>query len=610
MGDQLPLELGLGAPDEATLEALRDLLPGAFADGELSAEGLLATLGLSPRSAGAERYGFQWTGRAEALAAARARPTGALIPDRARSRAFDDAHHVLIEGDNLEVLRLLRPAYAGTVKAIILDPPYNTAHDLIYDDDFSDGVEAYLRKTGQVDEAGARRSSRAELDGRKHSRWLSMMAPRLELARSLLRDDGCIFVSIDHTESHHLRLLMNAVFGEENFVAQIAWQKRYTRANNTEKFTSVVDQILLYQRSSSFKANLLPRTDRDAVEFRNPDDDPRGPWKLTSFLNQVPPERRPNLTYPITNPNTGTVTENDRKAWRVNREGYERLLSDNRLWWGRDGSRPVPQVKTFLSEVRQGLTPTNFWSHEYAGTSDRAHDELKALFGRKIFDTPKPTLLIRRMLEHATGPGDLVLDFFAGSGTTAAAVMALNAEDEGGRRTILVQLPEPIEGAPDGELQTISDITRERVRRVGDSLSDALSEAARGYRVFRLGRSERFVWPENVADDALGEVLSRCAEGARPESEGGLLFEAILLAGLPLDSAIESQTVAGAVVHDVAAGALSVSLEATLDERFFAALAERRPKRVVVRDAAFQDDQARLRAVQILDRIGARLETL
>jgi adenine-specific DNA-methyltransferase len=610
MGDQLPLGLGLDAPHEAILEALRDLLPGAFTDGELSADGLLLALGLSQPETGTERYAFQWAGRAEALAAARARPTGALIPDRARSRSFDDAHHVLIEGDNLEVLRLLRPAYAGTVKAILLDPPYNTAHDLIYDDDFSDGVEAYLRQTGQVDGSGHRRSSRTELDGRKHSRWLSMMAPRLELARSLLRPDGCVFVSIDHTESHHLRMLMNAVFGEENFVAQIAWQKRYTRANNTERFTSVVDQILLYQRSSAFRANLLPRTDRDAIEFRNPDDDPRGPWKLTSFLNQVPPERRPNLTYPITNPNTGKVTENDRKAWRVNREGYERLLSDGRLWWGRDGTRPVPQVKTFLSEVRQGLTPTNFWSHEYAGTSDRAHDELKALFGRKIFDTPKPTLLIRRMLEHATGPDDLVLDFFAGSGTTAAAVMELNAEDGGARRAILVQLPEPLDGAAGSEYETLCDITRERVRRVGDSLAEHLSSAARGYRVFRLGHSERFVWPEGVTDADLGDVLARSAEGAKPASEGGLLFEAILLAGLPLHSAVETDTLAGAVLHEVADGALTVSLEDTLGARFFEALAERRPKRVVVRDAAFSDDQARLRAVQILDRVGARLETL
>ena len=506
------------------------------------------------------------------------------------------------------MLKLLRPAYAGQVKAILLDPPYNTAHDLIYADDYADGLAAYLQQTQQVDDAGHRRSSRVEVDGRKHSRWLSMMAPRLELARSLLREDGCIFVCVDHTESHHLRLLMNQVFGEENFVAQIAWQKRYTRANNTERFTSVVDQILLYQRSAQFKPNLLPRSDRDLTEFRNPDEDPRGPWKLTSFLNQVPPERRPNLVYPVTNPNTGTVTHNERKAWRVNREGYERLLRENRLWWGRDGKRPVPQVKTFLSEVRQGLTPINFWSYEYGGTSDRAHDELKELFGKKIFDTPKPTLLLRRMLEHATGPDDLVMDFFAGSGTTAAAVMELNAEDGGARRAILVQLPEVIPG--EGEYATICDITRERVRREGRARGERLTDGARGFRAFRLGPSALPRWDQDVQESGLESALDRAGEGAAPGDDDALLFEALLRAGVRLDAVLTRTEVGGVEVTEVSDVGTLVCLGRQLDDRFFEAVAERGPRRVIVRDSAFEDDQARLRASVLLGPVGARLETL
>jgi adenine-specific DNA-methyltransferase len=608
MGEQIRLQLDADASQREVLEALRALLPGAFAEGELSADRLLERLGLKTSDTRDLGYSFRWAGRAEAFAAARGSSGGALIPDRAASVAFDEAHHVLIEGDNLEVLKLLRQAYGGSIKAILLDPPYNTAHDLIYEDDYADGLQAYLRQTEQVDEAGDRRSSRAEVDGRKHSRWLSMMAPRLEVARSLLRPDGCVFVCVDHTESHHLRMLMNEVFGEENFVAQIAWQKRYTRANNTERFTSVVDQILLYQRSAEFKPNLLPRTDRDLTEFRNPDDDPRGPWKLTSFLNQVPPERRPNLVYPVTNPNTGVVTHNDRKAWRVNRAGYERLLGENRLWWGRAGTRAVPQVKTFLSEVRQGLTPINFWSYEYAGTSDRAHDELKELFGKKIFDTPKPTLLIRRMLEHATGPDDLVLDFFAGSGTTAAAVMDLNAQDGGRRRAILVQLPETIEG--EGAYKTICDITRERVRREGAARADVLSEAARGFRAFRLGASGLPRWPKDLTEGELEAALGRAGAGASSEHDEALLFEALLMAGFPLDSALNHTEVAGKSVTEVANKAMVVSLERTLDDAFFEALATRGYRRVIVRDASFADDQARLRASVLLKPLGVRLETL
>lgn len=608
MGEQIRLQLDADGSQREVIEALRGLLPAAFSEGELSADRLLERLGLQPPRESDQRYGFHWAGRDEAFAAARTPSSSGLIVDREASVSFHDAHHVVIEGDNLEVLKLLRHAYGGKVKAILLDPPYNTAHDLIYEDDYADGLQAYLRQTNQVDASGDRRSSRVEVDGRKHSRWLSMMAPRLELARALLRADGCIFVCVDHTESHHLRLLMNEVFGEENFVAQIAWQKRYTRANNTERFTSVVDQVLLYQRSSEFKPNLLPRRERDLTEFRNPDEDPRGPWKLTSFLNQVPPERRPNLVYPVTNPNTGQVTQNDRKAWRVNRAGYERLLSEDRLWWGRDGTRPVPQVKTFLSEVRQGLTPINFWSYEYAGTSDRAHDELKELFGKKIFDTPKPTLLLRRMLEHATGPDDLVLDFFAGSGTTAAAVMELNGDDGGSRRAILVQLPEVISG--DGEYDTICDITRERVRREGAARAGTLTEAARGFRAFKLGASALPRWPQHLDEAGLEAALERSDAGATSGDDESLLFQALLRAGLSLDVTLKGVEVAGVDATDAGDGAMLICLETALEDPFFEALCEHGYGRVIVRDSAFDDDQSRLRASVLLEPLGVRLETL
>ena len=594
MGDQLELSLGVMPANEDQLDALRAIFPGAFVEGRLCPERLLAQLGHS--TATEERYRFGWAGRRESAESLRQPARGGLHPMVEESEGFDEAHHVVIEGDNLEVLKLLQPAYAGRIKVITIDPPYNTGHDFVYPDNFSDAMGTYLRETGQVDGEGKRLSSATEVDGRHHSRWLTMMYPRLVLARNLLTEDGAIFVAIDDHEVHHLRLLMNEIFGEENFVASITWQKRYTRSNNTDRFTSVVDKILLYQRSDAFAANLQPRTERDLVDFKNPDDDPRGPWKPTSFLNQVPPERRPNLAYPITNPNTGETTHPDRKAWRTNQAGFDRLLEEGRLYWGKDGARPIPQVKTYLSEVRQGLTPINFWSHQYAGHTDLAHTELKELFGRKVFDTPKPSLLIRRILEHATGPHDTVLDFFAGSGSTGQAVLELNHEDGGRRRCLLVQLPEPLS---DGPYETIAAITRDRLRRVAKRLASAteLPPGQLGFRAFRLAPSLLPQWPSDEVPtdaDALASLLMEHAAGVESDAApGALLFETLLLAGLRLDRPVEVVDVEGLDAFDADEGRLLLCLAQSLSLEALTALIARGPRRLVVRESAFDGDDAR-----------------
>ncbi|MEC9072953.1 MAG: site-specific DNA-methyltransferase, partial [Myxococcota bacterium] len=258
MGEQLDLLLRSVAPSEAQMERLRRDFPGAFVEGALDPRRLLELLGIADVDSSSAGFGLSWSGREEALEALRTPSRGALVPDELASVDFERAENLVLEGDNLEVLKLLLPAYEETVKMIFIDPPYNTGHDFLYNDDFHDGVGAYLAQTDQVDSDGVRVSSRVELDGRHHSRWLTMMYPRLVLARRMLREDGVLFVTIDDNEVHHLRMLMNEVFGEENFVAQIAWQKRYTRSNNTDNFTSVIDQVLLYQRSDAFQVNLLP----------------------------------------------------------------------------------------------------------------------------------------------------------------------------------------------------------------------------------------------------------------------------------------------------------------------------------------------------------------
>jgi adenine-specific DNA-methyltransferase len=611
MGDQLELTLGAQPANQEQMDKLRALFPGAFVEGQLDPERLLAQIGHA--TAEDDRYRFGWAGRAGAIQALREPARGALHPMVEESEGFDDAHHVVIEGDNLEVLKLLQPAYAGQVKVITIDPPYNTGHDFVYPDNFSDSLGAYLRQTGQVDDAGKRLTSATEVDGRHHSRWLTMMYPRLVLARNLLTHDGAIFVAIDDHEAHHLRMLMNEIFGEENFVANITWQKRYTRSNNTDRFTSVVDRILLFQRSDAFAANLQPRTERDIVDFKNPDDDPRGPWKPTSFLNQVPPERRPNLAYPITNPNTGDVTHPDRKAWRTNQAGFDRLSSEGRLWWGKDGTRPIPQVKTYLSEVRKGLTPINFWSHQYAGHTDLAHTELKELFGRKVFDTPKPSLLIRRILEHATGPKDLVLDFFAGSGSTGQAVLELNRDDGGRRRCLLVQLPEPLE---EGNYDTIAAITRDRVRRVAQRLRGTadLPNGQLGFRAFRLAPSALPSWPPGPCSDAAALAAQLEAQVSGPSTEvpsGDLVFEILARAGVRLDRPVEVVEVQGAQGFDVDAGVLLLCLAAELTPDAVQGMFERRPQRLILRESAFLGDDAfRLDCVRWAEAASVELRTV
>jgi adenine-specific DNA-methyltransferase len=363
--------------------------------------------------------------------------------------------NLIIHGDNLKALKSLLPHFAGKVKCIYIDPPYNTGNEnWVYNDNVnSPRHKDWLNKVVDKDCQD------------RHDRWLSMMMPRLKLLRELLRDDGVIFISIDDNEVHRLRMLLDEIFGEERFVAQIEWQKRYTRSNNTDDFTSVIEHLLVYGKTELFSPNLMVRDAAADERYENPDNDPRGPWKSIPFLNPLSPKERPNLDYKIKNPNTGEIISPIKKAWRSEESVWKRLVEEDRVWWGMKGDSSTPNIKRFLTEVRQGMTPINFWSHEYAGNTDNANEELKQIFGSKVLDTPKPTLLIKRVIEHGADDDSIILDSFAGSGTTAHAVLALNKEDGGNRKFILV------------EQEDYADtITAERVRRVIKGVSGAKDE--------------------------------------------------------------------------------------------------------------------------------------
>ena len=442
-----------------------------------------------------------------------------------------------------------------------------------------------------------------------------MMYPRLYLARNLLRDDGAIFISIDDHELSRLREICDQIFGEENFKANIAWQKRYTRSNNTVDFTTVVEYIVIYAKSEAFEVNLLPRTEKTDERYSNPDNDPRGDWKGASFLNPAPPQERPNLCYPLTNPNTGRVVHPTTNAWRRSKEAFEELLAKNNLYWGPDGKASVPIIKMFLSEARD-LTPTNFWSHDYAGHTDEGTRDLEMLISGRVFNNPKPVKLIRRILEHAcNGPDDIVLDFFAGTCVTAQAVIELNIEDGGNRKFVLIQLPEPTKensNANKAGFSTIFEIGKERIHRFITAANNKLDRQLDiqnmgttdlGFKIFKLDRSNFREWGET--DSTVdGYELARQLElhvdhlesSSTPEE---IVYEILLKAGFTLSTKVETLTIGGSEVFSIEDGAMLICLEENITSELIDALADTNPLQVICLDAGFKgNDQLKVNAVQ------------
>lgn len=608
------------------VEELKRLLPEAFTDGKIDFEVLKQLLGGAVEE-GEEKYGLNWHGKRAARQLALTPSLGTLHPAPEESVAWDTTKNLMIEGDNLEVLKLLQKSYAGRVKLIYIDPPYNTGNDFVYADDYRDSLRNYLEVTGQVSQGGRKIGSNAEVSGRYHTRWLDMMYPRLKLARNLLRDDGVIFVSIDEREVHNLQAMMHEVFGEENFHTIITWQKRYTRSNNTVGFTSVTEYVLVFSKSEDFGVNLLERTAEADARYSNPDNDVRGPWKGASFLNPATPQQRPNLCYPIRNPNTGEISRPTSHAWRRSAQEFERLQSEGRLYWGSDGKQPVPSIKMFLSEARE-LTPINFWDHAYAGNTDDGTKQVAELFGAKVFDNPKPVQLLLRILEHGADSESIVLDFFAGSGGTGHAVMLRNATAGTRMRFILVQLPEPIERTLPGQAVaaeycdahalplTLSEITKERLRKSGKKVAadNPITVGDIGFRVFKLASSGLKPWAPQPLDieQAVLDSVSHVRHGV---SEDDLLWELLVRRGVDLSVPVERIRLGGHEANVVGNGVVVACLSTTISHDHIEALAreisdlvrERVPAGetlVVFRDDAFGDDVVKANLAAILAQHG------
>jgi adenine-specific DNA-methyltransferase len=573
-----------------------------------------------------EKYGLNWHGKRRARQLALTPSTGTLRPCPEDSVDWDTTQNLMIEGDNLEVLKLLQKSYAGKVKLIYIDPPYNTGKDFVYPDDFKDNIKNYLELTGQV-EGGRKISSNTESSGRFHTDWLNMMYPRLRLARTLLREDGLLFVSISDAEVHSLREVLDEVFGEDNLIGNVIWHSTKS-VTNTALISVSHTHTLIYARSRDyFVANRHHfRLPEDGEGFSNPDNDPRGPWKADPF--QVGGER-PNQLYPITNPKTGQVYRpNPGCSWKNEYSVFLRLMEDGRIVFGASGEAG-PQRKRFLSEAKErGKVTTTLWDD--IDTTTNATRALNDLMGAGVFDNPKPVELLLPCIQLGTHDpaGAIVLDFFAGSGTTGHAVMAQNAADGGNRRYILVQLPEPLDPenkdqktAADfcdklGKPRTIAELTKVRLRRAAKKIKDEdpLFAGDLGFRVFKLDSSNIRAW-EPDRDNLEQTLLDHTEHIKDGRTEQDILYELLLKLGLDLCVPIETKTIAGKAVHSIGGGVLLVCLatQVNRDEveplaqgivAWHQELAPAGDTTCVFRDSAFADDVAKTNLAAILNQHG------
>ena len=608
--------------EQTNLDKLRAAFPECFAEGKLDIDKLLGLCGEYIDN-DFEKYRFEWKGKAECLRLAQKRSAGTLRPCPEESVNWDRTRNLYIEGDNLEVLKLLQAAYYRKVKMIYIDPPYNTGNDFVYADDFADPLARYKEVTAQTTK------SNPETMGRFHTNWLNMMYPRLRLAANLLRDDGVIFISIDDGEIDNLKKLCSEVFGEENFIAQIVWQKR-TSPDARRIISPGHEYILIYGKNlqnSGQVIKLLPFSEKDKAAYKNPDNDPRGPWISTDCTAQAGHGTK-NQFYTMVTPAGRVVELPDSLCWRFTQEKMQEEIAAGRIWFGVDGNG-VPRKKTYLSE-RAGRNLWTWWPNTEVGHTQSATQELTKLLGGKIFDFSKPVELVQRCLSISTADDDIVLDFFSGSATTAHAVMQLNAEDGGNRRFILVQLPEVCDEkseAAKAGYANICEIGKERIRRAGKKLLEAEDGQTSldgekapldiGFRVFKLDSSNLKTWDAAPIDPQAGDVIGELANRmnamihrVKPDrSDLDMVFEVMLKLGVPPTYAVTAVEINGKTAYSVGEDCLLlICLAPDVQPEDVEQMAEYAPAKAIISRDSFADDTAMANAYYILRDRGVELK--
>lgn len=559
-----------------------------------------------------ERYQFTWPDKKKAMLLANSPINAALRPCREESVDFDNTQNLYIEGDNLDVLKCLKETYLGKVKMIYIDPPYNTGNDFVYGDDFAESTLEYLANSGQYDEQGNRLVTNSESNGRFHTDWLNMIYPRLKVARDLLTEDGVIFISIDDNEIENLRKVCDEIFGEQNFISNIIWQKKFSRANDAKYFSTMHDYILCIAKKSvlydnqGWKIGLLPREEEVPDGYSNPDNDKRGVWTSVVLSAKSGSE---SLLYEIITPSGRVVTPPSGRFWSVSKDKLSKLIKDNRIWFGKYGEG-TPRLKTFLSEVQDGLRPNSIILHTEGGHNQEGKQETKLLFDDiGVFDGPKPVRLLHLLLVIANlDENSIILDFFSGSATTAHAVMQLNAEDGGHRKFIMVQLPELTDKKSEAYkvgFKNICEIGKERIRRAGNKIKkenidkEYIDILDTGFRVLKLDSSNMEDIYYSPAVYNQNDLFAK-TESVKPDrTSEDLLFQVMLELGATLDSKIEQIEVEGKTLYNVANNYLVACFDNEINDSVVTAIAKMQPQYAVFRDSSMADDSTATNFEQI-----------
>ena len=594
--------------EQTEMEKLKAVFPQCFAEGKLDIDKLLSLCGEYIDN-DFEKYKFEWKGKIESLKLAQKRSTGTLRPCKAESVNFDETKNLYIEGDNLEVLKLLQTAYYNKIKMIYIDPPYNTGNDFVYEDDFADPMARYKEVTQQTTK------SNAETMGRYHTNWLNMMYPRLRLAYNLLAEDGVIFISIDDNEITNLRKLCDEIFGEENFVAEFIWKSRQNKDNrNTTGVSIDHEYILCYSKSNSIRA--LKGAERKTEQYTNPDNDPRGPWASANMAGLLPENLRPNCHYDLINPKTGINYGKPEMGWRYDKHTMSKLIEEDRIIWP-DSPSGRPRKKSFLSEISVVLPGYSslVGVDLYTRTATK---EVQDLFNGKFFDYPKPVDLVKDFIQQTTTDDDIILDFFSGSATTAHATMKLNAEDGACRRFICVQLPELCDTNSEAHkagFNNICEIGKERIRLSGKKIleentqmelgDEEKSPLDVGFKVFKLDTSNLKTWDgtpiQDKQIDLFYERLNAMIDTVKDDrTDMDVVYEVMLKMGIPLDVEVQYMEINDKIAYIVGDFILMICLADKITAEDIEAMAQYAPAKIICAEAGFADDSALSNAHYIL----------
>lgn len=596
-------------------QALKQIFPEVFTEKKIDFEKLKSVLGELIET-GKERYGMNWPGKADCMKIIQRPSVGTLKPCREESVDFDATENLFIEGDNLEVLKLLQKSYYNKVKMIYIDPPYNTGNEFVYPDDYSESLDTYLKYTGQVDNEGKKFSTNVESDGRFHSKWMNMMYPRLYLARNLLKEDGVIFISIDDNEVSNLRKICDDVFGEENFIAKLVWKRRASSAMADNMISVDHEYVLIYTRGF-FKG--FYGLEKDFSGFKNPDNDPRGDWVLGDLTVGMTKEQRPNQFYELKDPQTGNIySPNPSRVWAYIPISMKKLIDENCIFFP-DSTDKRPMIKRFKKDLENKNNPISSLipassnktdSSYFSGLNTEGTKIIQELFDSNVFNYSKPVSLISSFIHQTLDKNEIVLDFFAGSCPLAQSIFENNCLNNKNNKFIVIQLPE---STNQEEYKTIADIGKERIRRVIKKIReekenqldfDKDKKLDLGFKVFKLDKSNFKVWDAESSEKQkdLESQLELHIDHINPSStQEDILYELLMKAGFPLTTSIEKLNIDHKTVYSISDGALFICLEQELTKELFKAIADKSPVQVICLDAGFHgNDQLKTNVLQIM----------